>query len=207
MIDLLFVNYGDLLGDVRATGPRQGDMMQLAKPVIDASPALCLAVNADFHSSIDPAIKARLFVLVRACAQGRANAEAHKAGLAKQAALIPSFAAFRQLCMEDLTEAFHEDRHSAARAQKNRRRVWLDVFKSFARLRGIKQHLKIGAIDHSGHYTCELIDAPAPDRWEQWFRMGRRLGVTEAQMMSIYQGAGALDPCGEGEQRKLRVSN
>jgi len=54
---------------------------------------------------------------------GRANAEAHKAGLAKQATLIPSCAVFRQLCMKDLTEAFHEDRQSAARAQKNRRRV------------------------------------------------------------------------------------
>src|SRR5438067_1845853 len=74
------------------------------------SQTLRLAANAVFPNLIDPAIKARLLVLVRACAQERASAEAHKAVLAKQAALIPSFAVFRQLCMEDLAEAFHEDR-------------------------------------------------------------------------------------------------
>src|SRR5258706_14315222 len=83
---------------------------------------------------IDPAIKTRLLVLVRACARERASAEAHKIALANQAALIPSFNVFRQLCMEDLTEAFHEDRHISARAQRNRRLVWLNLFKPFARV-------------------------------------------------------------------------
>ena len=161
--------------------------MELVKPVLEA-PALRVTVNAVFNNLIDPAIKARLFVLVRACAQGRANAEAHKVGLAKQAALIPSFAVFRQLCLEDLTEAYYEDRRDHAHVTRNRKRVWLNLFKPFARLNRITQALAITAIDHQGHYLCELTEPRAPDLMGQWLRIGVRLGLPQAHMMALYQG-------------------
>jgi hypothetical protein len=145
------------------------------------------AANAVFHNLIDPAIKVRLFVLVRVCAQGLANAETHKAGLANQAALIPNFAVFRQLCMEDLTEAFHEDRRDHVHVTRNRKRVWLNLFKPFARLNRITQALAITAIDHQGHYLCELTEPRLPDLMGQWLRIGVRLGLSEAHMMALYQ--------------------
>src|SRR5882672_1386832 len=126
---------------------------------------------------IDPAVKIRLLVLVRACARERASAESHKKALSKQAALIPSFSVFRQLCMEDLAEAFHEDRQIPARAQRNRRLVWLNLFKPFARLHKIGYALAIRAIDRQGHYECELTEPCFPDYWAQWFKLGRRLGM------------------------------
>ncbi len=181
--------------------------MQLAKPMLEASPPLRLAASAVFHNLIDPAIKTRLFVLVRACASGRASAEAHKAGLAKQAALIPSFAVFRQLCMEDLTEAFHEDRQIPARAQRNRRLVWLNFFKPFARLHRIGQALAIRAIDRQGHYECELTEARLPDYWVQWFKLGRRLGMSEAALEQAARSAVELKPAQHAERAVRAVAN
>ena len=176
--------------------------MQIAKPMLEAAPRV--TANAGFHPLIDPAVKARVFVLVRACAHGRASAEAHKAGLAKQAALIPSFAVFRQLCMEDLTEAFHEDRQIPARAQRNRRLVWLNFFKPFARLHGIGQALAIRAIDRQGHYTCELTEPCLPDYWEQWFKLGRKLGMSEATLEHAARSAGE-NPAQPAARASMRV--
>lgn len=136
---------------------------------------------------IDPAVKTRLLVLVRACARERASAEAHKIALAKHATLIPGFAVFRQLCMEDLTEAFHEDWRDHAHVTRNRKRVWLNLFKPFARLNRITQALAITAIDHQGHYLCELTEPRMPDLMGQWLRIGVRLGLSEAHMMALYQ--------------------
>ena len=139
---------------------------------------------------IDPRVKARLFATVRAQAGARSSVEDHQASLAEQAGLIPNFGVFRQLCLEDLAEAYHDDREFHARSQKNRRRVWLNLFKPFARLNRILEQLTIRAIDRGGHYVCELVEPRAPDRWEQWFRLGRKLGVREAELMRLYDGAG-----------------
>ena len=112
--------------------------------------------------SIDARVKARLFATVRAQAAARSSVDTYQASLAEQAGLIPDFGVFRQLCLEDLAEAYHEDRKLHGRAQKNRRRVWLNLFKPFARLHRIREHLAIRAIDRGGHYLCELVEPPGP---------------------------------------------
>lgn len=143
----------------------------------------------DEGSRIDPRLKARLLAVVRACAKEQGQVQAHRARLAEQAGVIPNFGVFRELCLEDLAEAYREDRQHGARAQKNRRRVWLNLFKPFARLHGIQKRLAIRAIDRGGHYRCELAAPQVPDHWEQWFRLGQRLGIAEAEMLRLWRAA------------------
>jgi hypothetical protein len=164
-------------------------MMQLVKPVIEARPPLRLAANAVFHPLIDARDKALVFVAVRACAQGRGNAAQHRSLLAERAGLIPTFYVFRALVLEDLRDAYCEDRENKTRTARLRRLSWLTLFKSFARLHRIDQVLKISALDHSGNYACELVDKEAPDLWDRWIALGCRLGVPHAQMMQQWRDA------------------
>ena len=145
--------------------------------------------NAVFHPLIDARDKALVFVAVRACARGRANTAQHQKLLAERAGLIPSFNVFRALVLEDLRDAYCEDRENKTRTARLRRLSWLTLFKPFARLHRIDQVLKIRALDHSGNYTCELVDKEAPDLWSRWIDLGSRLGVPHAQMMQQWRDA------------------
>ena len=151
------------------------------------SRALRVAANAVFRHLIDPVVKGHILALVRACAGERVSAEAHKTALAKEAGLIPGFAVFRQLCMEDLAEAYHEDRSHFTHVTRNRKRVWMNMFKPFARLNRITQALEIAAVDHQGHYRCELVEPRAPDHLAQWLRLGARLGMKEADLLALIE--------------------
>ena len=148
-----------------------------------------LAANAGFHHLIDAHDKAQVLAAVRACAQGRANAAQHKALLAERARLIPTFHVFRALVLEDLRAAYDEDRLNNTRSAKNRRSSWLALYKPFAALRDIKKALDIKALDRGGNYQCELIEREAPDEWRRFVKLGAGYGITEAQLMALYQRA------------------
>lgn len=142
-----------------------------------------------FYRLIDPRDKARVLSAVRECAAGVASAAQHRTLLAERARLIPDFSAFRSLVLEDLREAYEEDRLQKTRAAKNRRRVWLNLFKPFARLRQIKEALVIRALDRSGNYECALVEREAPDRWGKFTELGARFGISEADLIALYERA------------------
>ena len=153
------------------------------------SAALRRTANAIFHHLIDAHDKAQVLAAVRACAQGRANAAQYKALLAERARLIPTFHVFRSLVREDLRAAYGEERLNKTRSAKNRRSSWLALYKPFAALRDIKKVLDIKALDRSGNYQCELIEREAPDEWRRFVKLGAGYGITEAQLMALYQRA------------------
>jgi hypothetical protein len=132
---------------------------------------------------------ARVPASVRAGASGQANAAQHRALLAERARLIPSFNQLRALILEDLREAYGEDRLHHTRQAKNRRASWLVLYRPFARLNGINQMLRIKALDRSGNYGCELIDKEPPDMWAQFVRLGEHYGIAEAELSALYQRA------------------
>ena len=160
-----------------------------ARQAAQQSTALRCAANAVFHHLIDTHDKAQVLAAVRACAQGRANAAQHKELLAERARLIPTFHVFRALVLEDLRAAYDEDRLNKTRSAKNRRSSWLALYKPFAALRDIKKALDIKALDRSGNYQCELIEREAPDEWRRFIKLGAGYGITEAQLMALYQRA------------------
>lgn len=99
-----------------------------------------LAANALFYPMIGAHEKAQVF------AAGRANAAQHQKLLAERARLIPTFHMFRSLVLEDLREAYSEDRINRTRAAKNRRMSWMALYKPFAALRDIDKALVIRAL-------------------------------------------------------------
>ena len=133
--------------------------------------------------------KALVFVAVRACAQGRGNAVQHRSLLAERGRLIPTFHVFRALVLEDLREAYVEDRQNKTRSAKNRRLSWIALYKPFAALRGIDKALLIRALDRCGNYRCELVEREAPDLWDRFVKLGAGYGITEAQLSALYQRA------------------
>ena len=160
-----------------------------ARQAAQQSTALRCAANAVFHHLIDAHDKAQVPAAVRACAQGRANAAQHKELLAERARLILTFHVFRSLVLEDLRIAYGEDRLNKTRSAKNRRSSWLALYKPFAALRDIKKALDIKALDRSGNYQCELIEREPPDEWRRFVKLGAGYGITEAQLMALYQRA------------------
>ena len=153
------------------------------------SPTLQAAVNSIFYHLIDARNKARVFAAVRECAAGRATAAQHKKLLAERARLIPTFHVFRSLVLEDLREAYIEDRQNKTREAKYRRLAWLTLFRHFAKRNRISQALKIQALDHSGNYACELLDQEAPDQWGKLVKLAAGFGIDEAELMVLYQHA------------------
>ena len=149
---------------------------------------LRLIANAAFYPNINADRKAQVFAAVRANAGARANAAQHQKLLAERARLIPDFHVFRALVLEDLRQAYQDDRLHKTRAAKNRRLSWTALYKPFAALRGIDQALCIQALDRSGNYRCELIDAvPPPDQWQRFVKLGAVYGITEAQLTTLYR--------------------
>lgn len=140
-----------------------------------------------FYRLIDPRDKARVLSAVRECAAGVASAAQHRTLLAERARLIPDFSAFRSLVLEDLREAYIEDREMKTRGAKNRRRVWLNLFKPFARLHKIGERLVIRALDRSGNYECALVEREAPDLWGKFVRLGAGFGMSEAELVELYR--------------------
>ena len=155
----------------------------------DMSSATPAAVNSVFYHLIDPNHKAQVFAAVRACAGMRANAQQHKRLLADRARLIRNFHVFRSLVQEDLREAYIEDRQNKTRTAANRRRAWMNLFKPFAGLRGIKQAMAINALDRQGIYECELVDKESPGHWDKLVKLAAEYGLTEAYLLAGYRHA------------------
>ena len=142
----------------------------------------------------DPQGKARLFLFTRAYAGQRASVCEYRKRLQELAGTILGFGQFRQWCLEDMKDAFLEDRQKGTRQAMNRRMAWLHLFKHFARLHRIAQALEIRALDRQGNYSCELVEKTEPDRWGEFVRLARRFGIGERELSALAERARPAQP-------------
>ena len=104
------------------------------------------------------------------------------------------FADFRALCLQDLSETWHEDQAARVRTVHNRVQTWKRLFTYFARPRGLQTKVRIGALNYAGGYECELVPKQPPDLWERFIDVGAQVGVPMTELMSLhrkYEGAPA----------------
>ena len=147
---------------------------------------LFLVANAHSHPMIAAHEKEQVFAAVRACAVVTANAAEHRKRLAQLARLIPDFAVFRLLCLEDIRLAWIEDREQQTRRARSRRLAWQHLFKPFARIHRITQRLSIKALDRQGNYACSLADYELPDPWDTFMSLGLNLGIPRHNLAALY---------------------
>ena len=140
------------------------------------------------HVSI-PSDKRDTLILaaVRASSTTHTHATAHRRALQAHARHLTGFEHFRRLALSDLREAFHHDRLNTTRTAKNHRRTWLALFRHYAQRQGIKQVLKITALDRQGNYTCTLTDpASGKDPWIKLVHLAREFGITEKALTALW---------------------
>ena len=145
------------------------------------------AADALFPDLINAHDKAQVLMAVRASAGTSTNVAKERQLLAEEAKRIASFEEFLALALEDLREAYLEDRANKTRRAKYRRLSWLTLFKYFAKARGIEQALVIRALDRQGNYECELVDRGMPGSWGKFVKLAAVCGIPEEELFALYR--------------------
>lgn len=150
----------------------------------DAGPAP--ATKAAPRIRLSEENKREILAIVKAGAAMHHNARYFRERINEISSRIPDFDSYSELVVRDLYDTFHFNRAHHLGGVGNCKKMWLAIFRCWARRNGEQREVVIKFRDYAGGYDCFLERRTEPDWWEYIINIGLYKGVPMAALTSLY---------------------